>query len=260
MLNFGAVKAIDFLPDEDSRAWLAEALTKLQDHLGAASQTSPLLSAPPSPLPRDLDGLFDVMCAVQSGIGQGDVEFTLVEFEGRPMPPPYRPLGDPQGQLMHTFVGPSDIVVVALPEVFRVSELLLACVARELGRIELHRRGGSVLREHEREAEAELAATLLGLGVWVANGAYRFENKCCGGGCGINLSQVRAGLSLPEICFALALEGQRRGWPRRTVLRHLAATQKAAAKRSWSVAGQSSRPALTSGGSPALAKGTRIST
>src|SRR5690606_41464717 len=64
--------------------------------------------------------------------------------------------------------------------------------------------------------------------------SYRFENKCCGGGCGINLSQVRAGLSLTEICFALALDGHRRGWARRTVLRHLAATQKAATKRSRS--------------------------
>ena len=33
-----------------------------------------------------------------------------------------------------------------------------------------------------------------------------FENACCCGGCGINLRSVRAGLSLPEVSYALALD------------------------------------------------------
>jgi hypothetical protein len=129
---------------------------------------------------------------------------------------------------------------------------MLASIARELGRIGLDRAGafdGAELgpdpeRLLEWEADSELAAILLGMGIWVANGAYLFENACCGGGCGVDLRSVRAGLSLPEACYALALDSQRKGVRRWQVVRHLAATQKAATKKCWSHLGDALPPAL----------------
>jgi len=237
MFNFWGAPSVEFLPGEESRAWVAETLHEL---LPRVASVPSLLSAPPSPMPRGFDELFDVLCGVQAQVGQADLEFTLLEGA---TPPGLAPLGDPSGQLMHTYLREHEYVVLASPQVFRVPEVLLASMAREVGRMEIHRHGGHLGDPKDREAEAELAAVLLGLGVWVANGAYRFENKCCGGGCGIDLSRLRAGLSLPEVSFALAWDGRRRGLPRRAVLRHLGATQRAALKRSWSYIGPTTQPA-----------------
>lgn len=262
MLNFGAVKAVDFLPEASARAWLAETLSRFAPRIGRGPSSPSLLTAPLDPLPRDLDALFEALCGLQRTIGQDDVEFTLVEHEERPLPPAYRPLGNPQGQLLHSFVGPADYLIVAMPAVFRVPEILLASIARELGRIELHRARLLGPDLADAEAEAELAAVLLGFGVWVANGSYRFENKCCGGGCGVNLSALRVGLSLPEVCYSLALDAQHRGLARRMVLKHLDATQKAAAKQSWRVLSQSPSPLALSAASSAsgVPMRTRMST
>ena len=134
-------------------------------------------------------------------------------------------------------------LVVAVPAIFRVTELVLGSVARELGRIAIHRAGGHRVEPADFEGDAELAAIVLGLGVWVANGAYVYENACCGGGCGLDLKSLRAGLSLPEACFALAVDGHRRGISRRVVAKHLLPTQRAALKRSWGHVRK--QPALT---------------
>jgi hypothetical protein len=161
--------------------------------------------------------------------------FTLYELENDPkVEPGFVPLGDPQGQMMHTFVRDGEFLMVVMPQIFRVAELLKASVARELGRIAVHIAGGHQIEPEEIEADAELAAVVLGMGTWVANGAYIYENACCGGGCGIDLSSIRAGLSMPEACFAVAADAQRRGLSRRAIARQLAATQRAAFKASWS--------------------------
>jgi hypothetical protein len=204
------------------------------------------LSALESEEPADLDDLFALVCGVQAEIGQQDVEFSLVEVEpgGPQVPRDFSPLGYPEGQLLHTFHGAGQYVMLVVPAIFRVPAIVLASVARELGRIAIHvadraaperalLRAASEDDPRQREADAELAAIALGLGVWVANGSYVFENACCGGGCGIDLRSVRAGLSMPEACFALAVDGQRKGVSRRTLARHLDATQRAALKRSW---------------------------
>ncbi len=122
-------------------------------------------------------------------------------------------------------------------------------MARELGRLGLHRTGGYLVGDQpedgsEWEAESELSAITLGMGVWVANGAYVFENGCCGGGCGIDLGSLRAGLSVPEVAFALAADAQRKGLGRFGVARHLEPTQKAAFRKNWGVAKSSPVPAL----------------
>ena len=196
------------------------------------------------------------MCGIQGEVGQADVEFTMVEMvpEDPQVPPGFVPLGDAQGQMMHTFVNPTgEYLVVTVPAIFRLEPIVYASVARELGRIAIDRGGGEAGEPDEVEADAELAAVALGMGVWVANGAYVFENACCGGGCGIDLSTLRAGLSMPEACFALALDGHRKGLSRRAVARALGGTQKAALKRSWSfVAKQPELEALASAGSTAL--------
>jgi len=241
MLNFGAAKAIDFLPDEEARAWVATELRMLVSKLGQHASESSWIAAPPKPIPRDLDGLFELMCGVQSRIGQSDVEFALLEQppDAPPeLPSGFVPLGDPSGHLMHTFAREEELVVIVAPAAFRLGTLTLASVARELGRIGLFRARVEPTDEVDREASAELAAIALGLGVWIANGSYVFDNACCGGGCGIDLGSIRAGLSMPEACFALALDGHRRGFYRRTVIRYLGATQSAAAKRSWGFVGR----------------------
>src|SRR5690606_28739241 len=103
------------------------------------------------------------------------------------------------------------------------------------------------LAEVDPEAAAELAGVALGMGLWVAGGAYLFENACCGGGCGVDLRGVRAGLSLPEAAFALALDARRKGLSRWTGARGLDATQKAAFKACWGASGKAA-PALAAAG------------
>jgi hypothetical protein len=250
MFDFGSAKSVDFLPDDDARAWIADGLRDLLTKLGEPATKPRLLLDAPVTKPSSLDDLFGLMCGVQEEIGQGDVEFILLEMDdAKPqIPPGFAPLGDPGGQLMHTFAKPGksetpdELLVLAVPAIFRVQELVLASVARELGRIAIHLTGGHAVDPQDYEADAELAAVALGMGVWVANGAYVYENACCGGGCGIDLKSLRAGLSMPEACFALAIDAHRKGLSRRVAGRHLEPTQKAAFKKSWSYVG--SRPEL----------------
>jgi hypothetical protein len=261
-----ASAAVDFLPSDDARSWLAEGMAELAARLGAhpsataraAVSTPRWLTTPPVEKPRDLDALFEHICMVQAEVGQRDVEFALVEPSAGPPPPGFAPLGDPQGQLMHTFARGDELAILVTPALLRVPALVHASVARELGRIAIHRVGGHHIDGHrvdaaDMEAEAELAAILLGMGIWVANGAYVYENKCCGGGCGVDLRSVRAGLSLPEACFALALDGRRRGLSPRLATKHLESTQKAAFKAAVScVAGAPQLVALASAPAAAL--------
>jgi hypothetical protein len=234
MLNFSAAKAVDFLPDDDARAWVADGLLDHATRLGEAAAIPRVLND--ADRPRDLDALFEMMCGVQAEIGQQDVEFMLVEMtpEQPEIPKGFVPLGNPDGQLMHTFARGEEFLTIVVPAIFRVPALIFGGVARELGRIGVHRVGGHRVDPDDFEGDAELAAVALGMGVWVANGAYLFENACCGGGCGIDLKTIRAGLSMPEACFAAAIDGHRKGLSRRAIAKHLEATQKAAFKRSWS--------------------------
>lgn len=242
MFNFSRAKAVSFLPDDDARAWVAEGLRDHATRLGEPAQVPRLLEAS-TPGPRDLDDLFELMCGVQGEIGQTDVEFSLVELEPGARPPEdFVALGNPEGQLMHTLVKDDQFAVLCMSAIFRLPELVYASVARELGRIAIFRAGGHKVEPEDIEGDAELAAITLGMGVWVANGAYVYENACCGGGCGIDLRSIRAGLSMPEACFALAVDSQRKGLPRRSALRHLEPNQRAALKESWGHAKR--RPAL----------------
>lgn len=234
MLGFASTSAIDFLPDVDARSWIEDGLRDHIRRLGLEARSPTLVRAPPPRGPRTIDDLFELICGVQAQIGQAGVEFTMIELS-RPqdIPSTYSPLGNPQGQLLHTFAQADELLLVASPQLFRVRTVLYASVARELGRIAIQRTGGHTVQPEDHEADAELGAIALGLGIWVANGSYVFENGCCGGGCGVDLGSLRAGLSLPEACYAVALDAQRRGLSRWTALRELEATQKAAAKQSW---------------------------
>jgi len=240
-----AATAPRFVPDDETRGWLAEALVDIINHLGAAALAPRWLADPqPRGLPAatDLDSLFELICGLQDQLGQGDVEFTLLEMEpGNPaVPPGFKPVGDPTGHLMHTFArGPDEKIVLVSAGLFKVKELLMASIAREIGRIGLVQAGPSAAIERlDEEAAAELAGVALGMAPWLANGAYIFENSCCGGGCGINLREIRAGLSLPEICYALALDARRKGLSRWGGGKGLLSTQKAAFKASWSATGK----------------------
>jgi hypothetical protein len=260
MLSFGSATASpEFVPGDDARNWIATGIVDLAARLGPPAQQPQLLSDPAdlgfgtARTPSDLDSLFDMICAVQEVVGQSEVELTLLELDERAkapsLPEQYTSLGDANGKLLHTLRGPGEYLVLFTPAVFKVRELLLAGIARELGRMALDRAGIEPDPEDaqaalEWDADAELAGVLLGMGIWVANGAYLFENACCGGGCGVDLRSVRAGLSMPEACYALALDSQRKGIRRRHVLRHLAPTQKAATKKCWSHLGSSLPPAL----------------
>jgi hypothetical protein len=261
MLGFGDSVTVDFLPDEEAQSWVATELGQVARNLGPSAQVPRLLTNPPSSseVPKDLDGLFDLTCEVQQAIGQEDVEFTLVELEpGQPpVPPGFDPIGQAEGHMLHAFVRDNEYLLLLVPVVFRKAPLVLGGLARELGRIALHRAGQAPAEadESEFEAHAELAAVALGMGVWIANGSYVFENACCGGGCGIDLKGLRAALSMPEACFALALDAQRKGLSRRSVARHLESTQRAAFKRNWSACKKSPQLALPPAGTGALAAG-----
>lgn len=250
----------EFVPNEDAREWLAKGIVELAERLGPAAQQPRLLTDASefgfggSKTPNDLDSLFDMICGVQEVVGQAEVELTLLELDDRgaapKLPEHYVSLGDSTGKLLHTLRGPDEYLLLFTPAAFKVRELLLASLARELGRVALDRVGLTLNPEDgpnallEWEADAELAGVLLGMGIWVANGSYLFENACCGGGCGVDLRSLRAGLSMPEACYALALDSRRKGIRRRSVVRHLAPTQKAATKQCWSHLGASLPPAL----------------
>jgi hypothetical protein len=230
---------VDFLPAPDARAWVAEGLGEWSARLGASTDEPAgkprWLTKPPVEKPQDLDALFEHICMVQAEVGQRDVEFALVELEpggAAKQLPGFTPMGDPEGQLLHTFSRGGDLAIVVVPALMRVPALVHASVARELARIAIHRAGGHLAESDpaDHEADCELAAVALGMGIWVANGAYVYEKACCGGGCGVDLKQVRAGLSMPEAVFALALDARRRQLAPKLAAKHLESTQRAAFK------------------------------
>lgn len=233
MLSFTGGKGVEFLPDDEARAWLAEGLGELVGRLGKPAAAPRIVTDTNYGTPRDLDRLFEIICGAQAEVGQADVEFALVEIHPGepPVPKGFEPLGNPQGQLLHTFSNGDEFAMVVAPSILRSPPLVFASVARELGRIAIARAGGHRVEPDDLEADAEIAAVALGLGVWIANGAYIYENACCGGGCGIDLRSVRAGLSMPEAVFVLALDLARRGLSPRIAAKQLDSTQKAAFKQ-----------------------------
>ena len=228
-----------FTPDEETRRWLAQSLQAVIAQLGAPALRPQWFTDTPArgiKTPKDLDGLFDFICAAQEQVGQSDLEFTLIDLQpGQPpVPHGFNPLGDAAGHLLHSFARAQEIVLVVAPQLFRVPSLLLGHVARELGRLGLWQQLTTpAVAELDSEAAAELAGIALGMGIWVANGAYMFNNACCGGGCGIDLGSVRAALSMPEAVYALGLDAQRKGLGRRQAGKILESTQAAALKASW---------------------------
>lgn len=250
--------SVDFVPDEDSRGFVEDLFSGLLPRLGEPATRPQLITGPErGPLPGSLDDFFDLICGLQAQIGQEDVEFTLLEMEGgtRPqLPQSFRPLGDPTGQLLHTFSDGDEYVMLFSPGIFRQSEIFFGSIARELGRLAIRIGGGHLIEgedvdPHELEAESEVAATALGMGVWVVNGSYVFENSCCGGGCGLDLRSLRTGLSMPEAAYALALDARRKGLGRWGVGRHLQPTQKAAFRKNWGAIGKDTPKALASAAS-----------
>ena len=239
MYLFGTANAApSFVPDEETRRWLAGGLQAVIGQLGApALRPQYIHEAPAKGLqtPRDLDGLFDFLCSVQAQVGQQDIEFTLLDVRpGEPVPPGFVPLGDPSGHLLRTYARARELVLYVVPQVFKVPSLLLGNVAREIGRLGLWQQPTTpAVADLDSEVAAELAGVALGLGTWVANGAYMFNNACCGGGCGIDLGSIRAALSLPQACFAVALDARRKNLSRRQAARQLESTQSAAFKANW---------------------------
>ncbi|MFY0536602.1 hypothetical protein [Nannocystis pusilla] len=81
MLQFGerAAKAPEFVPDPETRTWLARSLAAVVAHLGPPARKQQWVSDSPlkKAAPRDLDALFELVCVAQEHIGQGDVEITL---------------------------------------------------------------------------------------------------------------------------------------------------------------------------------------
>jgi hypothetical protein len=258
-----------FIPDSASRDWIGDGIVELASRLGPAARQPRLLtngseigwgSGWSGRTPKDLDGLFDLICATQEVVGQAEIELTLLELDERgaapKLPDGYVSLGASNGKLLHTVRGPDEYLILFTPAVFKVRELVFASVARELGRVALDRLGlapeldASAEALQQWEADSEIAAILLGMGIWVVNGSYKFENACCGGGCGVDLRSVRAGLSMPEAAYALALDSQRKGLRRREVVRHLEPTQKAATKQCWAHIGGGELPAALAAASP----------
>jgi hypothetical protein len=246
-----------FTPDEETRGWLARGLQAVISQLGAPALRPQWLTDAPAKgvrSPRDLDSLFEFICAAQEQVGQADLEFTLVDLQpGQPpVPPGFAPIGDATGHLLHSFARAQEVVLVVAPQLFRVPSLLLGHVARELGRLGLWQQPqqSPAVLAMDSETAAELAAVALGMGTWVANGAYMFNNACCGGGCGIDLGSVRAALSMPEACYVLGLDAQRKGLGRRHAAKVLESTQAAALKQSWDACGPhvAALPAARSGG------------
>lgn len=237
-----AAAAPQFVPEQGAQEWISAALQRLRTRLGPVAQTRQLITCPGGlDVPRDLDATFDLICDLQEQVGQEDLEFTLLAHEqNQDLGDEFVALGNPTGQLMHSFHHRTQdsYLILFSDAVFRVLPVMFASIARELGRFALHRSGGPLFDDastfqHDPESEAELAAISMGLGVWVANGAVMFENGCCGGGCGIDLGSLRAGLSVPEVCHALAVDGKARGLGKWGISRHLESTQKAAFKRNW---------------------------
>ncbi len=268
MFAFGDAQASaspKFVPEEESQGWIQTALARVRDRLGPPARESKLITSPSIlDAPRNLDSLFDLICDLQAQVGQEELEFTLLAHDQQAnVDPSFEPLGDPTGQLMHSFFSRSEETYLTLfsDAAFRVLPVLYASVARELGRFALHRSGGALFTtddefEHDPESESELAAISLGLGIWIANGAVMFENGCCGGGCGVDLRSLRAGLSVPEVGHALAVDARARGLGKWSISRHLESTQKAAFKKNWSAIKRAPAPAALASASSRGALGS----
>lgn len=232
-----------FLPDDSSQRWLlGQFLSVIESTAPHSSPTRPWVHVP-SFVPQDLDGFFDFICALQAQVGQDHLDLTVLPISDKSpdIPSDYRALSSGQGQLMQTLFGRGEYVLCLSTALFKKTELLLASIARELGRIGLHQhlkasgdlvtQTDAALDEHPLSCtRAELAAFALGTGLFITNGSYIFENGCCGGGCGINLKSLKTGLSMPEAAFILAADAIRRQEKPRALSRQLAPTQKAAFK------------------------------
>lgn len=235
MFQFGATPKVEFLPEPDAQGWVAERLQAHRRRFDGPAITAPLLDPAPCEQVKNSDALLALFAAVQREVGLEALDVGLAEVDDGGVPPGFVALGNPEGQMLHTFHHQGEYVVACVAGVFRVPELLGAAVAREIGRIAIHAAGGHEpdVGPEDFEADAELAAVTLGLGAYVANGSYIFENSCCGGGCGIDLKSLRAGLSMPEACFAAAADARLRGLSARAVAKHLSPTQAAAFKSAY---------------------------
>ena len=258
---------IDLVPRDEDRVWLESALASVVDQLGGIAASTRLVTPPSRPI-RDLDALFTLICDVQAHVGQRELEFELVDGDSPlpPLPGPLVAIGEPKGHLLHTMRAGSELVMLASRGLFKVQHLLVAHVAREIGRLALVQAGAfgegvrGVVRD-EPEAASELAAITLGLGPWVLNGSAVFENACCGGGCGVNLRSIRAGLSMPEAAYAVAMDARRRRLSSWSLSRMLDSNQRAAFKQSARVLGRTPAHAAALGAdaAPALPAAARPS-
>lgn len=233
----------NFVPEADDQQYLlTEFAQVIQDTAPHSGPQRPWIMAP-TRVPPDLDGFFDMICQLQAQVGQGQLDLTVLPItdDMDEIPSDYQALANNQGQFMQTLFGRDEYVLCFSPALFKETKLLLASIARELGRIALHQHRVAIpssMGNHPvpvgsssaplGSTRAELAAFALGMGVFVTNGSYIFENGCCGGGCGLNLRSVKTGLSMPQAAFLLAVDTIRRGQKRRAIAKTLVPTQKAA--------------------------------
>lgn len=246
MFSLGAFTSVspEFIPSENAQGWLLhQFMSVIQTTAPHSDPRRPWVHVPHA-VPQDLDGFFDFICGLQAQIGQEALDLTVLPIHDNSddIPSDYRALSSGQGQLMQTLVGRGEYVLCFSATLFKKTELLLASIARELGRIALHRglgqdaQGLAKFQSDEPDeqplscARAELAAFALGTGLFITNGSYIFENGCCGGGCGINLKSLKTGLTMPEASFILAVDAIRRGEKPRSFAKQLAPNQKAAFK------------------------------
>lgn len=247
--SLGSDASPKFLPDDSSQRWLLrQFLSVIESTAPHSSATRPWIHVP-SFVPQDLDGFFDFICALQAQVGQDHLDLTVLPISDKSpdIPSDYRALSSGQGQLMQTLFGRGEYVLCFSTTLFKKTELLLASIARELGRMSLHQHfstqdpQAALVAKDPQDPEqqplsctrSELAAFALGAGLFVTNGSYIFENGCCGGGCGINLKSLKTGLSMPEAAFILAVDAVRRQEKPRALSRQLAPTQKAAFKDNY---------------------------
>ncbi len=242
--------AVTFLPSDDERTFVAQGLGDWRRRLAGHGATAML--APFGTLAAQNAALHAAVRATFAAVGipAPEISVHVAELDG-PLPDAARPLGDAQGHVLHTFRMGEHFVLAASARAFKVTPVFYGSLAREVGRMVSELYGGCEVDEGDREGDIELVAVALGLGIWVAEGAYLFENGCCGGGCGLDLGSLRTGLSLPEACFALALDTHRRQDSPRKVAKHLSATQKAAFKTAYAWLGKQGAPMVSMAVAPA---------
>ena len=68
MLGFSSSTNVEFLPDEDARAWVADRLSEVSAHLtghwGEVATRPRVVTETSIPQPKDLDDLFELLCGV----------------------------------------------------------------------------------------------------------------------------------------------------------------------------------------------------